>query len=156
MKRAKYLVWSLVFILGSCDLLDCTNYSVKGLNAVFYDSEGYETYLEDTLTVKACGTDSILVNKDFSATEILVPMSYESPVDTFLLVHHGEGYTETDSLFVSKTNDQFFESPDCPTRMMHTLLEARLSGGHFTDSVKIVNASIGFVKNLNLKLYLKL
>ena len=139
---------------GACDLLDCTNYSVQLLNIELCDSTGASATVPDSLTVKACGTDSTLINRDYLADDMLLPMSYVADEDTFLLKFSGEDYVLWDTLFVTKTNDQYFESPDCPTRMMHTLLEVRMTHV-LLDSAKIVNNKIGFVESCNIKLYIR-
>lgn len=141
-------------LMSACDLLNCTQADVSCLRIEIYDGSGNKAVLPDTLTVRACGTDSILVNRDYNANEILLPLSFHAPVDTFVLQHYGNGYWAEDTLYVRKTNDIYFESPDCPTVMMHTLLGITCTDV-FVDSVKVVSNKVNFEEALHMKLFIQ-
>ena len=141
-------------LLCGCDLLDCTGTSSVKLRFQFYDSTGSTCYLDDSLTVLVAGTDSILLNRKMMASEVELPMSYMLDADTFVLRHAGEDYVEIDSLIVKKDNFQYFESPDCPTRVMHTISDVYCSDT-WIDSVKITERKVGFEDVVHLKIYVK-
>lgn len=110
--------------------------------------------LPDTLTITTCGTDSVLVNRDLNTTEILLPLSYHAPADTFILRYYGKYYSLQDTLFVEKTNDLYFESPDCPTVMMHTI-QGAFCTDEFLSSVEVANKKVNFEEVTHLKLFVQ-
>lgn len=148
------LLASVLVLLSSCDLLNCTQADVSLLRIEIYDAAGNKVMLPDTLTVSASGTEAILVNRDVNTQEILLPMSYHAPVDTFILRYYSDYYSLEDTLFVAKTNDVFFESPDCPTVMMHTIQSASCTD-EFLSSVEVVNGKVNFEDVTHLKLFVQ-
>ena len=119
-----------------------------------YDASGNKVMLPDTLTITTCGTDSVLVNRDLNTTEILLPLSYHAPADTFILRYYGKYYSLQDTLFVEKTNDLYFESPDCPTVMMHTI-QGAFCTDEFLSSVEVANKKVNFEEVTHLKLFVQ-
>ena len=154
--KAKIILFlaSIFLLVSSCDLLDCTQGEVSYLRMSICDSQDNTVVLPDTLTITTCGIDSVLVNKDMNISEILLPLSYHALVDTFVMHYSGEFYAITETLFVSKTNNIYFESPDCPTLMMHTILSASCTQNLF-DSVKVVSDKINFEETTHLKLFVQ-
>ena len=148
------LLASVLVLLSSCDLLNCTQADVSLLRIEIYDAAGNKVMLPDTLTISTCGTDSILVNRDLNTTEILLPLSYHAPVDTFILKYYGMHYSLQETLFVQKTNDVLFESPECPTVMMHTILNASCTD-EFIGSVEVANEKVNFEEVTHLKLFVQ-
>lgn len=144
----------VIVLMSACDLLNCTQADVSLLRIEIYDASGNKVMLPDTLTITTCGTDSILVNRDLNTTEILLPLSYHAPADTFILRYYGKYYSLQDTLFVEKTNDLYFESPDCPTVMMHTIQEAFCTD-EFLSSVEVANKKVNFEEVTHLKLFVQ-
>lgn len=144
----------VIVLMSACDLLNCTQADVSLLKIEMYDASGNKVMLPDTLTITTCGTDSILVNRDLNTTEILLPLSYHAPADTFILRYYGKYYSLQDTLFVEKTNDLYFESPDCPTVMMHTIQEAFCTD-EFLSSVEVANKKVNFEEVTHLKLFVQ-
>lgn len=144
----------VIVLMSACDLLNCTQADVSLLRIEIYDASGNKVMLPDTLTITTCGTDSILVNRDLNTTEILLPLSYHAPADTFILRYYGKYYSLQDTLFVEKTNDLYFESPDCPTVMMHTIQEAFCTN-EFLSSVEVANKKVNFEEVTHLKLFVQ-
>ena len=142
----------------SCDLLNCTEYSSILFSMQICSPQGEDAALSDTLTITAAGTDQILLNKQLGASLIQIPLSYTAQTDTFYLNINGRSeereYEMTETLYVSKTNEQFFESPDCPTRIFHTI-EKVWSEGVFVDSASIVDAKVNFYDVTHVKLFVK-
>ena len=156
MMKAKILgaLAAVLIIVSSCDLLNCTQADVSLLRIEIYDAAGNKVMLPDTLTIRASGTETILVNRDVNTQEILLPMSYHAPVDTFIVRYYGKYYSFEDTLFVEKTNDVFFESPDCPTVMMHTIQSASCTD-EFMSSVEVLNEKVNFEEVTHLKLFVQ-
>lgn len=144
----------VIVLMSACDLLNCTQADVSLLKIEMYDASGNKVMLPDTLTITTCGTDSILVNRDLNTREILLPLSYHAPADTFILRYYGKYYSLQDTLFVEKTNDLYFESPDCPTVMMHTIQEAFCTD-EFLSSVEVANKKVNFEEVTHLKLFVQ-
>ena len=148
------LLVSVLVLLTSCDLLNCTQADVSMLRMEIYDAVGNKVMLPDTLTISACGTDKILVNRDVNTSEILLPLSYHALRDTFIMRYYGQYYSLQDTLFVEKTNDVYFESPDCPTVMMHTILGASCTN-EFLASVEVVSEKVNFEEVTHLQLFVQ-
>ena len=145
---------SVLVLLTSCDLLNCTQADVSMLRMEIYDAAGNKVMLPDTLTISACGTDKILVNRDVNTSEILLPLSYHAQRDTFIIRYYGQYYSLQDTLLVEKTNDVYFESPDCPTVMMHTILGAFCTN-EFLASVEVVSEKVNFEEVTHLQLFVQ-
>ena len=148
------LLASVLALFSSCDLLNCTQADVSMLRIEIYDTAGNKVALPDTLTISACGTDNILVNRDVNTSEILLPLSYHALTDTFIMKYYGKYYSLMDTLFVEKTNDVYFESPDCPTVMMHTILGSSCTN-EFLGSVEVVSEKANFEEAIHLKLFVQ-
>ena len=144
----------VIVLMSACDLLNCTQADVSLLRIEIYDASGNKVMLPDTLTITTCGTDSVLVNRDLITTEILLPLSYHAPADTFILRYYGKYYSLQDTLFVEKTNDLYFESPDCPTVMMHTI-QGAFCTDEFLSSVEVANKKVNFEEVTHLKLFVQ-
>ena len=144
----------VIVLMSACDLLNCTQADVSLLRIEMYDASGNKVMLPDTLTITTCGTDSVLVNRDLNTTEILLPLSYHAPADTFILRYYGKYYSLQDTLFVEKTNDLYFESPDCPTVMMHTI-QGAFCTDEFLSSVEVANKKVNFEEVTHLKLFVQ-
>ena len=144
----------VIVLMSACDLLNCTQADVSLLKIEMYDASGNKVMFPDTLTITTCGTDSVLVNRDLNTTEILLPLSYHAPADTFILRYYGKYYSLQDTLFVEKTNDLYFESPDCPTVMMHTI-QGAFCTDEFLSSVEVANKKVNFEEVTHLKLFVQ-
>ena len=153
-KSIRALLASVLVLLSSCDLLNCTQADVSMLRIEIYDAAGNKVMLPDTLTISACGTDRILVNRDVNTSEILLPLSYHAQRDTFIMNYYGKYYSFQDTLFVEKTNDVYFESPDCPTVMMHTILNASCTN-EFLEAVDVASEKVNFEEVTHLLLFVQ-
>jgi hypothetical protein len=156
MRSVKHILALTVSLvcMSACDLLDCTQADVKGLRIEMFNNNGERVVLTDTLTIKACGKEIVFLNKSVNTDEILLPLSYNAPEDTFVFECYGMDYFLRDTLYVKKTNNLYFESPDCPTVMMHTIEDAGCSNV-FMDSVIIENKKVNFEEVVHLNLYIR-
>lgn len=143
----------VLVLMGSCDLLNCTQANVSLLRIEVCSSLGSRTMIPDTLTISASGTDYVLLNKSTNTSEILLPLSHKAQVDTFVMKNHGKEYYREDTLFVTKTNNVYFESPDCPTVMMHSITSVSCAK-IYIDSANVVNKDVNFEESTHLKLFI--
>ena len=155
MRKSVFLsLITILMLVSSCDLLNCTQADVSCLRMEVYDVAGTKVMLPDTLTITAYGTDSVLINRDVNTREILLPLSYHAPADTFLIRYYGQYYSLQDTLCIQKTNDLYFESPDCPTVMMHTILGVSCTD-EFIGSVEVLSEKVNFEEAVHLKLFVQ-
>lgn len=138
-----------VLFLGCNNGNDCVVENVSYARFNFYDKSNASVKLSATITVTAAGTDSILVNKETSASGLELPVSYTAREDTFVIQ-----YTDLmrDTIFMSHTNIPYFISMDCGMAMYH--LVEKINCTHYAiDSIKLVNPQINFDPNENFKIY---
>ena len=142
-----------ILLLTACESNDCTLYNTVSLNCSFY-SNGKPVAINETLTVTACGTDSILLNKQKGAADIQLPVSYWNAEDTLILtIVSTEGWQLQDTVRMKKTNVTHFESPDCPATMFHQITAIQYTR-HFIDSIITTNPHINYGKTQNLQIHL--
>ena len=139
-----------LFLISSCDGIDCTVNNVVALHMGFYSSEGTAQSITDTLSITAAGTDSVLLNRAVGVKEVDLPMSYNAKADTLSLLFGKQVVT----LCLTKTDKAHFESPDCPVVVFHELvnLEYDDPAGLF-DSIVIVRKSVNNEPLENIRFY---
>ena len=142
----------LLAIAAACESVDCTLNNKVACTYVFYN-DGTSVSLLDTLNVYACGTDSILVNQEIGASSAIIPMSYWLDADTLIFEVRGKDYLLVDTVYVEKTNIPHFESPDCPSKMFHTITAVRCTH-HFMDDIIITNPLINYDEVENLQIHI--
>ncbi len=151
--RHGLLALCLALALASCEGIDCTLNNVSLCNIYFYSSEtGKSISLADTLTVTAVGTDSVLYNRGVNASYVSLPLSYHAETDTLVLSVEGEDYFLQSTLYVSKTNTEHYESPDCPTTMFHTITGAECRSS-VVDSGVVKRAEVDYLQDENIRVY---
>lgn len=143
---------------GSCDDgSDCsmnnTSYNRVRLYSVnpITGKESVATYngqLSVALMIE--GRDSIVINRLTSASELTIPVSYAQQRDTVVLIYDN---MYTDTLYVEHTNTPYFISLSCGTGMFHNLTGLQHTQS-FIDSAVIVNHTINYDPNENIKLYI--
>lgn len=158
MKKILIILICVLTLLTACDSFDCSINNTVALTMGFYDAEGNEVRLVDTLSVTAVGTDSVLFNRGVNRHDVSVPMSYYKDCDTLVLTLTGKDelgneYLLRDTLRVWKTNVENFESLDCPVNMYHTIIAAEATGT-FIDSVAIALPKVEYGEDENIKVYL--
>lgn len=152
-RTLKLALWAaLLTMLHACDTVDCTLNNKVACTYNFY-SEGAMVQLNDKLTVTACGTDSVLINAENNAKNMVLPMSYWNEADTLVLQVMSATYVLTDTLYVRKSNTSHFESPDCPTTMFHEILSVDCTHS-FIDSVTVVKPSVNYDELENIQIHL--
>jgi hypothetical protein len=147
----------MLICFAACTSIDCPLNNVVYSRFTFYgttDGKTSAVSLEDTLTVTAVGTDSVLVNKDYGASSLSLPVSYYNQTDVLLFLYASTAGQAHDTLWIDKTNYEHFESPDCPTAMFHNIQGIRHTR-NFIDSIVVENPVIDYNENNNFKIYFR-
>ncbi len=144
-----------IMAMAACDKgYDCE------LNNTSYDNIGFYT-IEDgkeepytypsplTVSLMVNGEDQIMENHLFDAGEVSLPMSYTYDCDT-VIFHYDDGLR--DSLYITHTNEPYYQSMECGTLMFHKLEELKHTNVWIEDAV-IVNKNVNFEGHENIKIY---
>lgn len=162
MRRIKHKTGWLVAAAGmlaaattGCESVECPlNNTVYTTYGFYVMENGQPTAIRigDTLTVTAGGTDSVLINRLYNASQMELPMSYFAEVDTLSLrFTDAENLVGFDTIWVSKYNYEHYESPGCPTAMFHYVSGVR-STHRFIDTVTVVNPNVNYYASENFKI----
>lgn len=152
MSRRLLLIATSVLLLAACESYDCTLYNTVAMYSAF-DVEGVAAAITDTLTITACGTDAVLLNRSVNTKQLTIPLSYWQPEDTLVLSVKGAEYFLQDTIWVTKTNQVHYESPDCPTKLFHTIQGVR-NTNNFIKSITVVRSSVNYETTINLQIHL--
>ena len=153
-KLALFLILVCPFIgtiISSCnDEINCSTAGRAMLNLDFRKKVGTSATNDtiDSLTVRAFGTDSIIVNREKKVTRVQLPLRYTK--DTTILVFEYSHLTK-DTITVVHTNTPKFVSMDCGYEMNQNLL--KISQGRKRDSIQITYASTNTNGTRNLELF---
>ncbi len=161
MKKLKGITRAIAGIgalVAACDSTDCP------INNIVYSTYGFyvatdegesKVQVSDTLTVTACGTDSVLINRLVRGSEVELPVSHAAATDT-LIFHFTDtaGRTRRDTIWMDKENIPHYESPTCPASMFHHATAVRWTR-LLVDSVSIVNPNINYNVAENFKIYFR-
>ena len=144
MRHIIYII-GVVLALTACSSVDCP------LNNVVYAKYklmGDVTKLGDVwtiTTVRADGTDTILLNQQQNADSFELPMSFGQTVDELCLTRDRQDGSEVrrDTIWIEKTNEPHFESVDCGVNYFHTITGVRHTS-HTIDSVTINKRNVNY------------
>lgn len=152
MRRGLLYIASIVLLLAACESYDCTLYNHVGCYGAFYQDSASVSF-DDTLTITAGKSGPVLLNKSVGTSRIDLPMSYWQDEDTLVLTVKGMNYLFQDTIWISKSNQVHYESPDCPTTLFHTILGVR-STHEFIDSINVIRSSVNYEQTNNLEIHL--
>lgn len=166
MKSLFSKIWagSLLLLAAGCAEVNCPLDSVVAMTCGLYDAESKQAVtLTATLSVRAAGTDSILLNNATNVSSFLLPVRQGVTTDTLLLDFSTVTSVQsvTDTLFVDHTNEPHFEYIDCPGTIFHTLKSVRWTSHDLSvmpltvDSVAIVRPTVNYDDIENLRIYLR-
>ena len=151
--RLKTLLIALCCMaLAACEPYNCTLGNVTAMYTTFYQNNTKVT-VNDTLTVTACGSDSILYNRAVNRSQLTLPLSYWQSEDTLVLNYKGKDYLCRDTIWIAKTNQTHFESPECPVAFFHTITAVR-STHIFIDTITITRPNVDYGTTENLQIHL--
>ena len=160
-------LWVLLPIGGGWVVASCNDVSCPLNNTVasiygFYASArvdggefvaGSAVSIQDTLTIKALGPDTVLVNRLVGKGTVNLPVSFYQDVDVLEFEFTDkQSCVGADTLWISKKNTHHFDDPSCPIHMWHTILNVR-STHHLIDTVLINNAEVNYDGLENLQIY---
>lgn len=154
--KYKTLIFSLlaIVLITACDTAECSLNNSVMCYISFYNGDGEQVALTDTLSVYAHGTDQVLYNRGIKRSSISIPLSYFNEEDTLILKVWGKDYESEAEFALNKTNTEYFESPECPVKMFHHINYAYVYSGQFIDSVVVVKPSINFQRDENIRIYI--
>ena len=152
MKRRFLLIVSSVLLLAACESYDCTLYNTVAIYGSIY-KDGAAVKLNDTLTITACGTDNVLLNRAVGVSKLTLSLSYLQDEDTLVLSLQGADYFLRDTIWVTKSNMVHYESPDCPTTYFHTIQDIR-STNEFINSITVIRSSVNYETTDNIQINL--
>lgn len=152
-------------VLTACETLSCPLNNIVeahfGFYAARYDTltgkfqPGQAVSLLETLTITACGTDSILINKITGAKQVQLPVSYYRDADTLVFkITNANGSSGTDTICFQKTNKEHFDEPSCPVNIFHEITGVHYSR-NYIDTLVISNRGINYDGLENLQIYFK-
>ena len=161
----KYSFWLAVFLCitaVSCTNMECPLGNMVQVKCGIYGSDGKELTFTDTMTVRAAGTDQLLLNRAFSIKSFSVPLAYEAGVDTLLIcLSDSKDRVAVDTLFVSHESSPHFESVDCPIVFFHNIREVSSANDVksdfpiIIDHVELSRSLVNYDSDENIKLYLR-
>lgn len=152
MRRRLLLILSGILLLAACESYDCTLYNYVGLYGSFCQDNSSVT-ITDTLTITTGKSGRILLNKSVNTSRLNLPMSYWQEEDTLVLSIKGEDYLFRDTVWITKSNQVHYESPDCPTTLFHTIQGVR-STHDFIKSINVIRSSVNYELTDNLQIIL--
>lgn len=152
MRRGLLYIASIVLLLAACESYDCTLYNHVGCYGAFYQDSASVSF-DDTLTITAGKSGPVLLNKSVGTSRIVLPLSYWQDEDTLVLTVKGMDYLFQDTIWISKSNQVHYESPDCPTTLFHTIQGVR-STHEFIDSINVIRSSVNYEQTNNLEIHL--
>ena len=152
MRRRLFCILSGILLLAACESYDCTLNNYVGMYGAF-DRDGVAVKITDTLTITARGTNAVLLNRSVNTSSLNLPLSYWQPEDTLVLTIQGTDYLLRDTIWVTKTNQVHYESPDCPTTVFHTIQNVR-NTNEFIKSITVIRSSVNYETTTNLQIHL--
>jgi hypothetical protein len=131
-----------VLVLVGCSTLDCPlNNSVYTYYKVMSDST------VDTLSVisfRHTDNEGVLLNKLANPDSLQLPISYTGDKDILYFVSKMKSGTETiDTVVITKSNFDHFESVDCSPSVFHKLLDVTTTH-HAIDSIVINHRDVDY------------
>lgn len=102
-----------------------------------------------TITVKEAKTDSVIINNQTSAKDILLPLSYAKTTTELVLFYEND---QQDTLIVHHTNQPYFLSMDCGYQVKQKIDTIKYTR-HMMDSVSIINKEIYANGQENIQLF---
>jgi len=130
-----------------------TQYTYRKLGSTTYVLDYQDSslinagYTESQAVVRR---DTVLANKLIGATSMSLPMKYFSESDTLIFSY--ASLSSKDTLYVAHESYSHVDLPECGTHRFHTLKNVRATEAAI-DRVEIVDASVNFDGNENVKIY---
>ena len=152
MKHRLLSIFTSLLLLAACESYDCTLYNYVGMYGSFY-KDGVAVQLNDTLTISSGKAGIVLLNGALATSRIIVPLSYWNDEDTLVFRVNGNGYVLRDSVWITKSNQVHYESPDCPSTLFHTIQGVR-STHEFIKDITVIRSTVNYETTDNLQIHL--
>ena len=146
-----------ILLLAACESYDCTLNNTVAMYGTF-DRDGSAMAISDTLTITSGKSGPVLLNRSVNTSKLTLPLSYWQTEDTLVFSVRGKnsegvGYLLRDTVWVTKTNQVHYESPDCPTTLFHTIQDVR-NTNEFIKSITVIRSSVNYETTTNLQINL--
>ena len=146
MKHGILVIIAIALTFCACSSIDCpVQNTVRTLYVLKKQNADPDT-LKDTLyiaTLRADGSDTILLNAAIGLSTLSLPIGYSNPEDTLLFLFRNEPFWAIDTVWVKKENYPHFESVDCSATFFHNIIAVR-STHNAIDSIAINNPSVTY------------
>ena len=152
MRYRLFAILSAFLMLAACESYDCSLYNYVGCYGVFY-KDGATVAIKDTLTITSGKKGPVLLNRGLATSKLTLSLSYWQDVDTLVFTVKGTDYSFQDTVWITKTNQVHYESPDCPTKVFHTITEVR-NTQMFIKEINIIRSSVNYEQTTNLEIHL--
>ena len=152
MRHRLLFILSSLLLLAACESYDCTLYNYVGMYGTFY-KDGVAVQINDTLTISSGKAGIVLLNGALATSRIIVPLSYWNDEDTLVFRVNGNGYILRDSVWITKSNQVHYESPDCPSTLFHTIQGVR-STHKFIKDITVIRSTVNYETTDNLQIHL--
>ena len=158
MKQSLLVLAAVVLSVCACSSIDCPVQNTVRTLYVLKKQNAEPDTLKDTLyifTLRADGTDTLLLNAAIRQTTLSLPISYANPEDTLLFYFRNGPFQALDTVWLRKDDYPHFESVECSTSFFHNITAVR-STHTAIDSIVINNPSVTYdPETEHLHLYLK-
>lgn len=114
----------------------------------------------DSLTIKALGTDSIILNNEKKVHKIMLPLRYTSDSTVFILQYNPvDNPDDADTLYIVQQNTPYFQSMECGYMMKQNIISAkfgnRTNSSEKIDSIYFRNKEANSNEIENLQIFFK-
>ena len=151
-KTALTLIFVAALLVGCDNGYDCSLNNTAYNKMGFYSALTKERYIHPgpiDVSLMVNGKDSLFINHLTDAEDISLPMSYTQSIDTVIFLYE-DGLR--DSLYITHSNEPYYQSMECGTLMYHSISEVEHTGVWMED-VAIKNKKVNFKGNENIKIY---
>lgn len=111
----------------------------------------------DSLTIRALGTDSIILNNEKKVHKIMLPLRYTSDSTVFIF-QYGKP-NDVDTLYIVQQNTPYFQSMECGYMMKQNIISAkfgnRANSSEKIDSIYFRNKEANTNEIENLQIFFK-
>ena len=153
LKKATLMLACAAAFLAGCDNgYDCSLNNTAYNRMGFYSALTKERYTHPgpiDVSLMVNGKDSLFINHITDADEISLPMSYTQDIDTVIFLYE-DGMR--DSLYITHSNEPYYQSMECGTLMFHSISEVEHTGV-WMEKAAIKNKKVNFKGNENIKIY---
>lgn len=114
----------------------------------------------DSLTIKALGTNSIILNNEKKVHKIMLPLRYTSDSTVFILQYNlVDNPDDVDTLYIVQQNTPYFQSMECGYMMKQNIISTKFgnkaNSSEKIDSIYFRNKEANSNEIENLQIFFK-